>query len=232
MTLFRRLPGRRAAAVALGCGLFAGCANQSQFTAGRMPYGGGELASASSASRQDPFLAQAEEARQAEGAPADGRYAAGPRVAQGGRPQYSLQEYSYRGGQGQQGEFGAPGEFAPASQMPAGNMPTGQMARQTPGGSNSYQAAYRQAQNPFDPPAAPPAGPVQPAGYQAPAAETNPFAEIEGQSAASAGSIRQTSATAEPLPQIVPAGGTRESWSSGQTTTAAFESEEFLPPVR
>ena len=71
MTVPCRLPGRAAAALALG--LFAGCANSSQFTAGRMPYGGGELASASSASRQDPFLAQAEEARREEASPPDRR---------------------------------------------------------------------------------------------------------------------------------------------------------------
>ena len=72
MTTQRRLR-RFAAACALAPGVFAGCANSSQFTAGRLPYGGegGTQTASAGGTPQDPFAGQgaAAGAVQSPGAP-------------------------------------------------------------------------------------------------------------------------------------------------------------------
>lgn len=209
MTTSRRFR-RLAAACTFAPALLAGCASSSQFTAGRLPYGGTQAAS-SEASPQDPFLAQAGGARTA--LPASGMSA------------------------------GLPGTGGPA-QVGPGSAPAHHIAQAPQGGSAPpagapaaapHEAAYvQQPENPFIQASASAAqvqGQAEWADFEVPAvpAESNPFAEIQGQPAVTRGTAAPV-ASAEPLPRITPAGTATDSWEPAPAVAA--QGDEFLPPTR
>lgn len=208
MTNHRRLR-RFAAACAIAPGLLAGCANSSQFTAGRLPYGGegGTQTASAAGTPQDPFAARGT--------------AAGAVQPAAGQQGFDAAAFAQHGG--------AP--TAPAGQQPPA---TGFVAQGSPQmGTAQHQAAYPQQDgNPFAQASAEEsafAGDAQWATFEtpaAPAAESNPFAEIQGQPAVS------RAVAPEPLPTITPAGGSGSRWQpEGQVATAPA-ADEFLPPVQ
>jgi len=210
MTTHRRLR-RLAAACAFAPGLFAGCANSSQFTAGRLPYGGAQTASAGG-TPQDPFAAQGASGGSAQ-PPAGGQQAFDPAAfartsaAQGVPPgqQPPASGFVAQGGQPSMGS--APHQTG-YSQSPSGN-PFSQASGEAPEFSDQTQWAT------FETPAAPPA-------------ESNPFAEIAGQPAVS----RTTVAPAESLPTITPGGGSGGAWQPQGQVATTQATDEFLPPVQ
>lgn len=205
---------RLAAACSFAPALLAGCANSSQFTAGRLPYGGERTAS-SEGSPQDPFLAQGREGQIAQ--PTNGMPG------------------QLSGTQGfVQGASGSGPAYGPAQQSQTGFAPPAGMP---PQGADSHQAAYlqQQAANPFIQASAtaPQFGSqAEWANFETPAvpAESNPFADIEGQPAVTRGGAVPSSPSGS-LPQITPAGGSTDAWESTPALTSQ-ESEEFLPPAR
>jgi hypothetical protein len=210
MTIHRRFRRRLAAACVLTPGLLAGCANSSQFTAGRLPYGGAQTASAEAAP-QDPFAAQRGGSASIP-VPADGRQDLNP-------------------GAFAQNGAGSPQTFATA-QTPQAGFPQG---GQAPAGLVPHQAAYAQPSgNPFEQAASetsPFSDQTEWATFETPAAppaESNPFAEIEGRPAVA----RRTAAPAESLPQITPKQAAGSPWQPRGQMAASQSADEFLPPVR
>jgi hypothetical protein len=211
MTISRRFR-RVAAACAFAPALVAGCANSSQFTAGRLPYGGAQTASAE-ASPQDPFLAQAGGAQAAQ--PTAGMPAGQPPGMESFPPSGSGSAPAYNTAQA------PPAGFTPQVGTPV---------------VDPHQAAYlqQQAENPFIQASASASqvqGQTEWANFETPAApaESNPFAEIQGQPAVARGGVGPT-VSAESLPQITPAGAATDSWEPAPAI--ASQGDEFLPPSR
>lgn len=202
MTTCRRFSRRFTAGCVLASVLATGCVNSSQFTAGRLPYGGARTAS-TEASTQDPFLARAASAGQPAGDGTAGGGAFGtPAVAQdvpAQPPTFSA----------------APARFAPA----------GAPRR----GANPYETAYlaQPADNPFAEAQAP--DDAEWVSFET-AAEPDPFAEVAGQPAVSRRPPSQ--ATGDGMPQITPGGSSTDPWQPRASTAASNADDEFLPPVQ
>lgn len=206
MTTCRRFSRRFAAGCVLASGLATGCANSSQFTAGRLPYGGAQTASAG-ASTQDPFLARAA--------------SAGPRAGGGTTAGQAFGTQALA-----QDAPGQPPAFDTGGAAPTRFAPDG-VPRQ---GANPYETAYlaQPADNPFA--AAQTPDGAEWVSFETAPADSDPFAEVAGQPPVPRYAPSRTSG--DGMPQITPGGTPADPWQPRPSATTSHGSEEFLPPVQ
>ncbi|MBA3315334.1 MAG: hypothetical protein M3552_02225 [Planctomycetota bacterium] len=213
MTILR-LPRRNLCVLTLVFG--AGCANSQQFTAGRLPYGGGDV---TAASPRDPFLTPGAAEPRAHSQVADAS------------PQMLSQQAAFPG---TSNNPAMRTQTAPqTAALPSSPYRDDNPFQQPTPVHNTHQAAYVPTDS-DDPFAARPttmsapsqtAPSIEQMSFEMPVGVTasNPFAEVQGQA-------NPAMPYQAPMPQIVPLDGATDSWQPSVTTTSSAQADEFLPP--